>query len=447
MINPVQRILIIDDDKDILFLLEKMLSGKGYETITAENGIQGIKIIENESVDMILTDINMAEMDGLEFIEKIKIIKPQLPVIIMTSDPNVPKVKKALQHGALDFLEKPFDLDHIFKNISRYTSQRMVGRVVSLKECSQLLVTENSKKQIQIERALLSTHGSLTKATSCEQALSLLKEKPFHLLVYDVGENIPQTVFFEQVWEQFPKIKTVCVLESYDAEQLTRLVASAPIDNIVFKNKSFSEDEFIVALRKLFSRDIFGMEKYLSWGYEPIQHLVHHTDDRFKIIEKMVQYLARIKISRRFISRLEMVADEFLSNALFNAPVDNMNKPLYRNVERTHRRECTEREKPVFSYSYDGSYFGMAIQDNYGSITREQIFQGIKRCLEEKGNPSQKAGGAGLGLYMSFLTLNKFIINIKPGMKTEMIGLCNVRSSLKDFDLTDKSLSIFVEAE
>ena len=57
-----------------------------------------------------------------------------------------------------------------------------------------------------------------------------------------------------------------------------------------------------------------------------------------------------------------------------------------------------------------------------------------------------RAGGAGLGLYLSFLTLNKFIINISPGKKTEMIGLCDIRSSSKNFNLLDKTLTIFVES-
>ncbi len=445
MSHTAYRILVVDDDTSILFLLRKMLEKEQHVPLCAESAFQALSILEREPVDMILSDIAMPKMDGLEFLRRVKHIKPHVPVVIMTADPNLPRVKLALQDGALDFLEKPFDLDRIFQSIHRYASIRLTSRVISLQDRSILLVSTSEKKQPQLTRSLLSTRGTVTTMRDPEEALQFAQNGPVDLVVYAMGNAVPNPNFFTQIATLHPAAKTIFVAEQYDGNQMNSLIGAAHVDSIVFKNKNFSEADLAIAVRKLFSQDIFGIEKYMCWGFEPIQHTTQHTDDRFKFIEIMSEYLRTLKISGRFISRMENVADEFLSNALYNAPVDEAGRSLYRETERTKGRACTEREKCLLSYVYDGRYFGLAIQDNFGSLTKEQVFRGIKRCLDEEGAPARKRGGAGLGLYLSFLTLNKFIINIQPGVRTEMIGLCNVRSSMKDFDLLDKSLSIFVE--
>ncbi|MBF0349448.1 MAG: response regulator [SAR324 cluster bacterium] len=445
MKNQSYKVLVVDDDETILYLLEKILSTQ-YECISAKNALDALKIMESEPIDIVLTDIHMPEMDGVTFLKKVKNLKPHIPVIIMTADPNMPLVKTALKEGAIDFLEKPFDLDNIFEVISRYAAKRITGRVVSVKNKAILLVTNRDNKN-QLRRALASTQGNLVVVATEAEALEILRQQPFDLMVRSIEEGgMPNPEFHRETQSLSPHMKSICVLEQYDMAQMSILLDIPNIDSIVFKNNTFSESEFLVGIRKLFSRDIFGLEKYLRWGFEPIQHVTQHTDDRFQFIERMSEFLRSLKISNHFISRLENVADEFLSNALYNAPVKADGSPLYRATERTSSRACTEREKCILSYAYDGRYFGISIQDNFGAITKQDIFNGIRRCLEEQGNPSQKAGGAGLGLYLSFLTLNKFIINVSPGQKTEMIGLCDIRSSLKEYNLLDKSLTMFMES-
>lgn len=444
MAHTAYRILIVDDDNSILFLMQKMLEKEGYVTFGAENAFDALKILENTAIDLVLSDITMPKMDGLEFLKRLKQMKPHIPVVIMTADPNLPKVKTALSQGALEFLEKPFDLDKIFSTIQRFAAERIHGRVVSLAQRRFLLITANEKKQYQLERAIIATQCKITKVENEKEALDALIQERFDLVIYAIGDKYPSHLFFEYVYTKTPDIKSICVAEEYDSDQLNHLIQIPFIDAIIFKNQVFSESDFIAVIRKLFSKDIFGMEKYMSWGVEPIQHTTTHTNDRFRFTEMMSQYLKSLHISTRFVARMENVADEFLTNALYNAPVDKDGNPLYRELDRKIGRDCNEREKCILSYAYDGHHFGLSIQDQFGSITKKQIFDGIKRCLEEGAVPSQKAGGAGLGLYFSYITLNKFIINIQPGRKTEMIGLCDLRTSLKNFDLSDKSLCIFV---
>lgn len=440
------RILIVDDEPNIRFLLQKMLEKEGHKALLAENGLEALKLLETNTIDLILSDIKMPQMDGLEFLSRVHVIKPQVPVIIMTADPNMPKVKAALKQGALDFLEKPFDLSHIFDTITRYATKRLTGRVVSMKDRYMLFVVRGEKRQPQLLRALLTTQGKVHQVSNEQEALELAATTPFELVVYAIGEESPDIKFFERINSLCPNVKTVCVCEQYDEAQLTQLVATTNVDSIVFKNKDFSESEFIVEIRKLFSQDIFGIEKYLAWGFEPIQHIAQHTDDRFHFIEEMSNYLKKLNISPRFISWMENIADEFLSNALYNAPVDRNGKPLYRQTDRKEGRPCQDREKCILTYAYDGNHFCISIEDHFGSINKTDIFEGIKRCILEKGQPLQQSGGAGLGLYLSFQTLNKFIINIHEGKRTEMIGLCNISSTMKKFDMMDKSLCIFTRS-
>lgn len=445
MKSEAYRILVIDDESAVLHLLEQMLTGEGYHVHLAKNAVIGLQILEDQPIDLVLSDIHMPEMDGLEFLSKANLIKPHTPVMIMTADPNLPKVRRALKEGALDLLEKPFDLSQIFDVIARYSAKRLTGRVVSLKNREILLVSQAGSKEMLLQRALVATQANVS-VTVIDEAQEWIDRKQWSILIFSMGNEPVNIELLQRFQEAHPRAKLVCVAEQYDVNQLTDLLKIPSIDSLVIKNNSFSEAEFIVEIRKLFSRDIFGMEKYLHWGFEPIQNITRHTDDRFWFIEQMSDYLRSLLVSERFISKIEMVADEFLSNALYNAPVDENGKHTYKDTERTIGRQCTPREKCIFSYAYDGQYFAISIQDNFGSIDRQLIFERIHRSIEEKGAPVQKSGGAGLGLYLSFLTLNKFIINIQPGQKTEMIGLYHIVDSKKQVGLQDRSLSIFMES-
>ena len=79
------KILIVDDEVRILILLQSLLKANGYETVTAKDGNEALEVLEEGGVDLVITDLRMAPMDGLKLIEKIKLAYPRMPVILLTA--------------------------------------------------------------------------------------------------------------------------------------------------------------------------------------------------------------------------------------------------------------------------------------------------------------------------------------------------------------------------
>ena len=107
-------ILIVDDEIDLLQGLERMLAMElNCRVLTADNGIDALKIIRKQPVDVVLTDIRMPEMDGLTLLQTIKDHDPTVSVILMTAYGTIEKAVEAIKIGAYDFIQKPFDEDRL----------------------------------------------------------------------------------------------------------------------------------------------------------------------------------------------------------------------------------------------------------------------------------------------------------------------------------------------
>lgn len=108
-----QSILIVDDDFAHRTMLRKLLGGWGYEIFEAEDGSIAIEKVQKRSFDVILMDIRMLSVSGIEALDQIKIINPAIPVIIMTAYASVDTAVAALKKGAYDYLTKPLDFDKL----------------------------------------------------------------------------------------------------------------------------------------------------------------------------------------------------------------------------------------------------------------------------------------------------------------------------------------------
>ncbi len=105
----MDTILIVDDEKNYPPILSAILQGEGFETLTANSGKDAIEIIQNSDIDLVLTDMKMPNMNGIELLENIKAKDLDLPVIMMTAHGTVDKAVEAMQKGAYSYILKPFD--------------------------------------------------------------------------------------------------------------------------------------------------------------------------------------------------------------------------------------------------------------------------------------------------------------------------------------------------
>jgi len=118
MPNPTS-VLIVDDDANFCGTLSKVLKKKGYATIAAEDGHRAIEIVKEKPVDIILMDVKMPVMGGVEAYKNIKQIHPSAVVIFMTAFSVEDLVKDAIRDGAYAVIQKPFDIDGVVNMIEK----------------------------------------------------------------------------------------------------------------------------------------------------------------------------------------------------------------------------------------------------------------------------------------------------------------------------------------
>lgn len=121
-------ILIVDDELNIRNGLVQAVQTEGYEGIAAPDGNEAWKIINSRNVDMVITDLRMSGMDGSELLRKIYSTYPTLPVVVLTGHGTIEDAVTAMQNGAVDFLTKPVNLDHLFVLIKKCLSSRDMAR-------------------------------------------------------------------------------------------------------------------------------------------------------------------------------------------------------------------------------------------------------------------------------------------------------------------------------
>jgi len=109
----METILIVDDEKNYLLVLSAVLEDEGYEVLTALSGQEALEIHKTSDLDLILTDMKMPGMSGIDLLENVKAIDPGLPVIMMTAHGTVDKAVEAMQKGAYSYILKPFDNDRL----------------------------------------------------------------------------------------------------------------------------------------------------------------------------------------------------------------------------------------------------------------------------------------------------------------------------------------------
>lgn len=104
------RILIVDDERNIVYLLRQMFAEYGYETCEAFNGLAGLKAFQSQFFDLVITDLRMPKMDGMSFLHEIKLLDPAMPVIVLTAYDSPETAAEAKKKGAFVYLAKPFQM-------------------------------------------------------------------------------------------------------------------------------------------------------------------------------------------------------------------------------------------------------------------------------------------------------------------------------------------------
>nr|HQH74787.1 response regulator [bacterium] len=127
-------LLLVDDEEDIRQNLRDYAEMEGYEVLEAENGEEALRILDREQPGVVISDIMMPVMDGLELLKRIHTGGNDVPVIIMTAFGTIERAVKAMKLGAADFITKPIDLDMMLQVVKRVLTRAELEQKVKQQE-------------------------------------------------------------------------------------------------------------------------------------------------------------------------------------------------------------------------------------------------------------------------------------------------------------------------
>lgn len=142
------RILIIEDDPEVRFIVSSFLSGKGYYVAEAPDGPQGISLAQSEKFHVVLLDLKMPQMDGMTVLEHLRKIDPELQVIITTGHGTIDNAVQAMKLGATDYLLKPFNLYELETRIHKAAEKKSLQFMLGLYEAGKAVFSTVKQEEL-----------------------------------------------------------------------------------------------------------------------------------------------------------------------------------------------------------------------------------------------------------------------------------------------------------
>ncbi|HUV51269.1 MAG TPA: sigma-54 dependent transcriptional regulator [Anaerolineae bacterium] len=220
------KLLLIDDEEGIRKLLSISLRNEGYDVIMADNGHNGIELFKQKAPSIVLTDIKMPGIDGIDVLKRIKEINPDAEVIIITGHGDMEKAVKSIQLGASDFITKPINADALSKALQRAEAKLKVKQ--TLKHYTFKLKKAVKEKTVALEKShneiktLCDITCNLSEKEYLAEAFDLIIERIKN--IFSFKEAIP--LVFNEVKDEFIKVNGYRCLQAEDKEEIISTINS-----------------------------------------------------------------------------------------------------------------------------------------------------------------------------------------------------------------------------
>jgi len=209
-----KRALVVDDERLILKIISDILTKEGYQVTTAFNCNRALDLLKENLFHVVLTDIRMPEKNGIDLLEGIRALNPDLPVIMMTGFASLGTAMKAMQLGAFDYLTKPLDYNKLKSIIKRATegyelmqeNRRLLKELRELNKSLELKVRERNR---ELENILASTHESIV---TLDRDLVIKSANPKTISIFGedcIGQKITELIDVVDFSSILPDLLTV----------------------------------------------------------------------------------------------------------------------------------------------------------------------------------------------------------------------------------------------
>ncbi|MBF0569430.1 MAG: response regulator [Candidatus Omnitrophica bacterium] len=157
------EILIVDDEPRLLRVLRLGLPEHGFNVLTAANGQEALKILFDKHIDIVVTDMRMPVMDGVELIYEMERLGIRLPIVVTTAHADVDTAVKTLKHGACDYIRKPFSVEELVQSVKN-AMQKMSTETKPAAVDFDLQSQMDAKEKEAIRKALAAAQGVKAEA-------------------------------------------------------------------------------------------------------------------------------------------------------------------------------------------------------------------------------------------------------------------------------------------
>lgn len=310
-----------------------------------------------------------------------------------------------------------------------------------------VLFFDNAKQNSRdIRRMLAVASCDCLIPASPEEFIKELREGTYDLLVYALEYHD----IVRQVMAGKSIDTPVILLTNSKFEELSPLLPEIPATNIIAKNSdgSLKLRDIVSTVRKiLHGEDIFGVKHYLSFGTQSEVFHIRDSAERGEYIEAIVEFCKRFHLRNTVVQAVELFCEELLMNAIYDAPRDADGQSLYNHLSRKNRVILKPKQAARMEFACDGEKLAVSISDPFGAITWDTLQKFLVHCFggdrEKVQNLTNDSGGAGLGLYFCFASVNAFIVNVDPEKRSEFIGIFDVSASPKERHTRYSSLHFF----
>lgn len=294
---------------------------------------------------------------------------------------------------------------------------------VSIKN-KRVLVADSVKKNILTAKMALGGTGVvLETAESINEAKEKLNETQYDLILLD-KEHLD---LHQSILSTSPKARVVFMTSERIETYLPKLQQVGITPNIVARDeddRALTIRNIMTTVSKLASNGLFGLEKYLNWGVDVHELTVQRSDEREKLREQMVQYFTGLGVRRSILDHVNLVAEELLMNAIYDAPTDVNGNAKYNKLSRQEKVELRAEEQGRFRFGTDGTFAAISVEDPFGALTAETILKYLESCYGDRaGELNKEKGGAGRGLHQIIENSTLVVFNVAPGKRTEVIAL------------------------
>lgn len=307
------------------------------------------------------------------------------------------------------------------------------------------LLSRDKKDFKRVSRILCATGGAISELT-LERLADPSSRPALALVNYDHLDGSERDRLGELVAKFGYRPNILIYTSESGRDQFQQILETPGVSTVLANHPEVEPRTMLVTAQKILRGDIFGLRKYFSWGARVDRAIVRSSDAIPRVLDEADEFASSFGLRKRFRAALVAVADELLTNAVYNAPRDANGKPLYAHEPRTTRIELSPEEEVEFAICSDGTMVGVGVTDVFGTLDEALILDYLKKCFRRgEDQIDDKAGGAGLGIYWAFANVSHLVFNLAPAKRTEVIGLLDIRGSYRDFVGHPKSLSVFVE--